>query len=336
MKKIINNPSRFVDDTLDGILLAHPDWLVPAGSNRSLIRKSGVRPGHVGIATGGGSGHLPVFMGYVGEGLAHGVAVGNAFASPSARQMLAVTRAVDAGAGVLHLFGNYQGDSLHFEMASKMAEADGIRVVTVKASDDIASAPAEDWQGRRGVAGIFFAYKLAGARAEEGADLDAVAATARYAVANTRTLGVSLGACTLPEIGHPNFSFADDEMEIGMGIHGEPGLERRSLMRADELAATLVDRILADLPFAAGDEVAVLVNGLGSTPLEELYILYRSVAPLLADRGIKAHRTYVGEYATSLDMVGASVSILKLHAESRRLLDAPASSPFFRQAGAGR
>ncbi|WP_108459732.1 dihydroxyacetone kinase subunit DhaK [Devosia naphthalenivorans] len=336
MKKIINDPARFVDDTIEGILLAHPDWLSPAGNNRSLIRKSGVPKGQVGIATGGGSGHLPVFLGYVGEGLAHGVAVGNAFASPSARQMLAVTRGVNAGAGVLHLFGNYQGDSLHFEMAAEMAESDGIRVVAVKASDDIASAPPAEWQSRRGVAGIFFAYKLAGARAAEGADLDAVAETAHYAVANTRTLGVALDACTLPEIGHPNFSFADDEMEIGMGIHGEPGLERRTLMRAEDLAATLVDRILADLPFANGDEVAVLVNGLGSTPVEELYILYRSVAPLLAERGIAVHRTYIGEYATSLDMVGASVSVLKLDADSRRLLDAPARSPFFQQSGAGR
>lgn len=330
MKKIINDPSRFVDDTVEGILAAHPDWLTPINGNlRTLVRKAGVRAGKVGIATGGGSGHLPVFMGYVGEGLADGVAVGNAFASPSARQMLAVTKAVDAGAGVLHLYGNYQGDTLHFEMAAELARAEGIKVASVRASDDIASAPPEAWDTRRGVAGIFFAYKLAGAKADEGADLEAVAEAARQAVANTRSLGVALGACTLPEVGRPNFSFEDGEMEIGMGIHGEPGLERRSIMSAEDLAKTLVERIIADLPYTAGDEVAVLVNGLGSTPVEELFILYRSVAAMLADKSISVYRTYVGEYATSLDMTGASISLLRLDGESRRLLDRSARSPFF-------
>jgi len=332
MRKIINTPAQFVDDTLEGILAAHPNWLAPLNGNlRTLVRKSGVPAGKVGIATGGGSGHLPLFMGYVGKGLADGVAVGNAFASPSARQMLAVTRAVNSGAGVLHLYGNYQGDTLHFEMAAEQARAEGIEVASVRVSDDIASAPVENWQARRGVAGIFFCYKLAGAKAAEGADLATVAETARQAVANTRSLGVALSACTLPEVGHPNFSIKEGEMEIGMGIHGEPGLQRRAIMPAEDLAATLVERIIADLPFNSGDEVAVLVNGLGATPLEELYILYRSVARNLSERGISVHRTYVGEYATSLDMTGASISLLRLNAERRRLLDHPASSPFFIQ-----
>lgn len=328
MKKIINEPARFVDDMLDGILAAHPSWLRRVdGEPRALVRTGAGTRRKVGIATGGGSGHLPVFMGYVGEGLADGVAIGNVFSSPSTRQMLAVTRSVDAGLGVLHLYGNYQGDTMHFESAAERAEAEGIRVRTVRACDDVASAPRERWTDRRGVAGIFFAYKLAGARAAEGADLDAVTAAAQDAVANTRSMGVALSSCVLPEVGHPNFTIADDEMEIGMGIHGEPGVRRGPLERADRIATQLVDALLEDLPFTRGDRVAVLVNGLGATPPEELYVLYRSVDQLLRERGITVHRCFVGEYATSLEMAGCSLSLLRLDDERTRLLDAPAESP---------
>lgn len=332
MKKIMNDPQRFVDDTIIGILEAHPEWVMPVASDlRALVRVGGPRAGKVAIATGGGSGHLPVFMGYVGEGLADGVAVGNVFASPSARQMLTVTRAIHGGAGVLHLYGNYQGDTFHFETAAEMAIAEGIQVRSVRVCDDVASAPRERWETRRGVAGIFFAYKLAGACAAEGADLDQVARVAADAVSNTRSMGVALGACTVPEIGHPNFSIPDGEMEVGMGLHGEPGIKRASLDGADAIARTLVDAIVSDLPFESGDRVAVLVNGLGATPVEELYILYGAVARLLKERNITVHRCYVGEYATSLEMAGCSLSLLRLNDERTRLLDRNASSPFFSQ-----
>ncbi|MFC0531473.1 dihydroxyacetone kinase subunit DhaK [Phytohabitans kaempferiae] len=334
MQKIINDPEDFVDEVLDGILLAHPGWLRAVEEEpRALVRAAGAIPGKVGIATGGGSGHLPVFLGYVGEGLADGVAVGNVFASPSARQMLAVTRAVDAGAGVLHLYGNYQGDTLHFETAAEQAEAEGIAVRSVRVCDDVASAPAANRSDRRGVAGIVFAYKLAGARAAEGADLDAVTATAADAVANTRSLGVALAPSTVPTAGRPTFTLDAGEMELGMGIHGEPGVRRGPLARADEITADLVDTIVADLPFVAGDRVAVLVNGLGATPLEELYVVYRAVRRRLDGYDITVHRGYVGEYATSLEMAGCSVSLLRLDDERTRLLDAPAYSPLFRQGG---
>ncbi|MHB1417305.1 MAG: dihydroxyacetone kinase subunit DhaK [Chloroflexota bacterium] len=332
MKKIINDPANFVDDTLEGILAAHPDKLRMAGDEkRAIIRTDAPVQGKVAIATGGGSGHLPVFLGYVGRGLADGVAVGNVFASPSTGQMLAVTRAIHAGKGVLYLYGNYQGDTMNFDMAAEMADMDDIRVETVRVADDVASAPPERWQTRRAVAGLFFAYKIAGAKAEEGADLAAVKAAAEDAVANTRSMGVALSPCTVPEAGRPTFTIGEDEMEIGMGIHGEPGVRRGKLQSADKIAEQLTQAVLADLPFRAGDEVGVLVNGLGATPKEELYILYRKVKSLLDEAGVRVYRLYIGEYATSLEMAGASLSLLRLDDERKRLLDAPADSPFFQQ-----
>lgn len=332
MKKILNNPARFVDEMVEGILAAHPAELRSASQdNHSIVRADVPVRGKVAIATGGGSGHLPVFLGYVGKGLADGVAVGNVFSSPSTKQMLAVTKAIHSGKGVLYLYGNYGGDVMNFDMAAEMAEAEDIQVETVLACDDVASAPRVDWKGRRGVAGIFFAYKLAGARAEEGGNLEEVKAAAEKAVANTRTMGVALTPCTVPEAGRPTFSIAEDEMEIGMGIHGEPGVRRGRLESADAIADHLTRTILADLPFHRGDEVAVLVNSLGATPKEELYILYRRVKSILDQEGIKVHRPYLGEFATSLEMAGASISLLRLDAELKKLLDAPASSPFFLQ-----
>ncbi len=332
MKKIINDPTRFVDEMLEGILRAHPSQLRSAGKDgRAILRVDAPIQGKVAIATGGGSGHLPVFLGYVGKGLADGVAVGNVFASPSSGQMLAVTRAIDGGAGVLYLFGNYQGDCMHFGAAAEMAAMEDIPVEMVTACDDVASAPRDQWQTRRGVAGIFFAYKIAGAKAEEGADLQAVKAAAEKAIANTRSMGVALSSCTVPEAGRPTFSIGEDEMEIGMGIHGEPGVRRGKLESADSIATSLTKAIVEDLPFGTGDEVAVLVNGLGATPPEELYLVYRKVWEILHDLGITVHRSYVGEYATSLEMAGCSVSLLRLDEELKRLLDAPAESPFFVQ-----
>lgn len=332
MKKIINDPFAFVDEMLDGILLAHPDKLKAASEDRrAIVRADAPVQGKVAIATGGGSGHLPVFMGYVGEGLADGVSIGNVFSSPSYEQMLEATRAINGGAGVLYLYGNYMGDRMNFDMAAEMAEIEGIQVKTVLAADDVASAPPAEAAKRRGVAGIFFAYKIAGARAEERATLEEVTATAQKVIDNTRSMGVALSPCTLPAAGKPTFTIGEDEMEIGMGIHGEPGVRRGRLESADQITANLINAVVEDLPFKSGDEVAILVNGLGATPKEELYIMYRKADELLKGRGIKIYRPYVGEYATSMEMAGASITLLRLDDELKRLLDAPAESPFFVQ-----
>jgi dihydroxyacetone kinase len=331
VQKIINGADAFVDEMLEGIVLAHPGQLRAAGDPRAIVRGDAPVQGKVGIATGGGSGHLPVFMGYVGEGLADGAAVGNVFASPSADQMLAVTRAIDGGAGVLYIYGNYGGDVMNFDLAVELADAEGIRVETVLGADDVASAPRGEEARRRGIAGIFFLYKVAGSRAAEGATLDEVKAVAERAAAGVRSMGVALSPCTVPSAGRPTFELPAGEMEIGMGIHGEPGIRRGPLEPADAIADQLVAAILQDLPHERGDRVAVLVNGLGATPKEELYILYRRAHRLLDDAGLRVHRVWCGEYATSLEMAGASISLLKLDDELARLVDAPAASPFFVQ-----
>ena len=331
MQKIINNPDTFVEETLEGILLAHPDRLRAADNPRAIVRADAPVQGKVAIATGGGSGHLPVFMGYVGEGLADGAAIGNVFASPSAEEMLAVTQAIHGGAGVLYLYGNYGGDVMNFELAAELAGAEGIEVATVLGADDVASAPKGEEHRRRGIAGIFFLYKVAGARAAEGASLAEVKAVTEKAGANTRTMGVALSPCTIPAAGRPTFELPTGEMEIGMGIHGEPGIRRGPLEPAERIGEQLTDAIVEDLDLRRGDTVAVLVNGLGATPKEELYILYRTAGTRLKEAGVHVHRVWVGEYATSLEMAGASISVMRLDDELKRLVDAPAESPFFVQ-----
>ncbi|MFQ5795742.1 MAG: dihydroxyacetone kinase subunit DhaK [Candidatus Bipolaricaulia bacterium] len=332
MKKLMNAPERFVDEMLEGLLLAHPDQIRSVRSdNRALIRADAPQTGKVGIVTGGGSGHLPVFLGYVGKGLAGGVAVGNVFSSPSSEQILDATRAVHGEAGVLYLYGNYSGDVLNFDMAAELGELEGIETETVLVSDDVASAPRSEWQKRRGVAGLFYAYKVSGACAETGADLDAVVAVARKVVRRTASMGVALTPCTIPTVGKPTFTIGADEMEVGMGIHGEPGVRRGTLEPADQVTEHLVEAIADDLKLKSSDEVSVLVNGLGATPREELYIIYRKVHELLMDREVRIGRRYIGEFATSLEMAGASVSVLKLDNELKELLDRPALSPFFVQ-----
>jgi len=328
VQKIINDPIAFPAEVLEGILIAHPDRLRAAGDPRAIVRADAPVHGKVGIATGGGSGHLPVFLGYVGEGLADGVAVGNVFASPSSDTMLEVTRAISGGAGVLYLYGNYGGDILNFDLAAELAADEGIEVATVLGADDVASAPPERADRRRGIAGIFFLFKVAGAKAAEGAALAEVVATTQKAAAGTRTMGVALSPCTVPAAGKPTFELPAGEMEIGMGIHGEPGVRRGPLETADQIADELLGAILADLPYQSGDEVAVLVNGLGATPKEELYLLYRRAAAVLGERGISIYRQYIGEYATSLEMAGASISLLRLDDELKRLIDAPMDTPF--------
>jgi len=333
VKKILNNPDDFVDEVIEGILKAHSDDLRTVGDDlRELVRKDAPVKNKVAIATGGGSGHLPVFLGYVGKGMLDGVAIGDVFASPSAQQMYNITRAIDGGKGVLYLYGNYGGDCMNFDMAKEMAEMDDIRVETVLVTDDVASAPKGEEGKRRGVAGLVTAYKIAGAKADEGADLDEVVAVTQKALANTRTIGVALSPCTIPSVGKPTFEISDTEMEIGMGIHGEPGIHRGPLKAADEIAETILAAILEDSPCSRGDEVTVLVNGLGATPLEELYIIYRKTARILADKGVKIYRRLIGEFATSMEMAGLSVTLMKLDDELKRLFDRPADTPFFSQA----
>jgi dihydroxyacetone kinase-like protein len=285
----------------------------------------------VAILTGGGSGHIPVFLGYVGKGLADGVAVGNVFSSPSAETMYELTLAANGGAGALYLYGNYSGDVMNFDMAAEMADMEDIRVETVLAADDVASAPREEWQRRRGIAGIMYAYKIAGACAESGADLDTVLRVARKTAERTSSMGVALSPCTVPAAGVPTFELGENEMEIGMGIHGEAGVHRGPLESADEIADRLTHAVVEDQSLQDGDVVSVLVNGLGATPPEELYVLYRRAAQILDGVGVSVHRAYVGEYATSLEMAGASVTVIKLDDELTKYLDAPAQSPFFVQ-----
>lgn len=336
MKKIINTPENYVNEMLEGIYLAHPDYVTYAEGDLRCLVTSNKTEGKVGIATGGGSGHLPLFLGYVGKGMLDGCSVGDVFQSPSAEQMLAVTRHIDSGAGVLYIYGNYNGDIFNFDMAAEMADMEeGIRVESVVAGEDVASpaaAPGEK-NTRRGVAGIFFVYKCAGAAAAAGKDLAEVKRIAKKAVMNVRTMGVALSPCTVPRVGHPGFEIAGDEMEIGMGIHGEPGIRRGKMETADEITEEMLGKILADIPYAAGDEAAVLVNGLGATPLDEQYIVARKVHQILEEKGIKVYRYYVGEYVTSIEMAGLSISLLKVDEELKGYLDASADTPFFKQGG---
>ena len=335
MKKMINAPERVVDEMIDGILKAYPYHFKKVASvargARSLVLANAPIKGKVGIATGGGSGHLPLFLGYLGKGLADGVAIGDVFSSPSAQEMLAVTKAINGDAGVLYLYGNYGGDVMNFDMAAEMAEDEGIHVLTSLGADDVASAPPTEKEVRRGVAGIFYAYKIAGAKAAEMASLDEVKRVADKAGANTRTMGVALSSCTIPAVGKPTFAIGEDQMEIGMGIHGEQGIDRGQLKTADEIANVMLTKVLEDLPFKTNDEVSVLINGLGATAPSELFILYRKVHDMLERLGIKIYKPFIGEYATSMEMKGASISLIRLDSELKSLLDAPCHSPFLLQ-----
>lgn len=331
MKKIINHPDQFVDEVVDALFLAHPDWIKSATADRrALVRADAPKKGHVGIVTGGGSGHLPGFLGYVGKGLCSGVAVGNVFSSPSSEQIFEATKAVDGGAGVLYVYGNYGGDVFNFDLAADLCEAESIETKTVLLTDDVASAPSERASDRRGVAGMAFVFKCAGAAAERGDSLDEVARIAAKANAQCRTMGVGLSPTILPAAGKPTFELPDGEMEIGIGIHGEPGTHRGKLETADAISTRLCEAILNDLKAPKGSRVAVLVNGLGATPLEELYLLFRRAHALISDAGITIARTYVGEYVTSLEMAGASITVMLVDDELESLLAAPASSPFYR------
>jgi phosphoenolpyruvate---glycerone phosphotransferase subunit DhaK len=333
VKKLINDPKNVVEEMIEGYVKAYPDYVKQLPENkRAIVTTRKTREGKVGILIGGGSGHEPAFMGYVGEGMADGVAVGNIFASPSPEPILAVTKAIDKGAGVVYLYGNYAGDVMNFGMAAEMAELDeDICVGTAITTDDVASAPKEEKGKRRGIAGEFFVWKAAGAAADFGYNLDEVVRVAKKANENIRSMGVGLTPCSLPQTGKPSFEIGDDEMEIGLGHHGEPGIEKGPLKPADEVADRLVNEILEDIEIEEGDKVAVLVNGLGSTPYMELFIIFRRVEKLLSERGIKIYRSYVGNYITSLEMGGCSITLMKLDEELEKMIDHPVNTPMFVQ-----
>ena len=311
MKKIINVPENYTDDMLKGIYLANKQVKYVADDLRCYCIDE-KKPGKVAIVTGGGTGHLPLFLGYVGENLLDGCGVGSVFQSPSAEQIYEISKEVEAGSGILYLYGNYTGDIMNFDMAAEMLEMDDIKT-------------------RRGVAGIFFMYKYAGAAAAEMGSLDEVYEAANIAKQNTRTVGFALTPCVIPELGHSNFTLAENEMAFGMGIHGEPGVWNGDIKTAKELAAEAVGEILADMDIAKDDEVAVLINGLGASSIEELYILSGEVSEILLSKGIKIYRTFVGEYATSMEMAGASISVCKLNSEKEKAwLDMEVKTPFIR------
>jgi len=331
VKKIINNGADAVDEMLAGILAAHPNHLKRVeGTARSVVAVDGPRQGKVGLVIGGGSGHEPSFVGFVGRGLADGAAIGNVFASPPPDPVLECAKAVNGGAGVLFMYGNYAGDVMNFDMAAEMAAMEDIEVRTVLTTDDVASAPRDRRADRRGVAGNVFVFKIAGAAADRMMDIDACEAAARKANDRTFTMGVALGPCSLPQTRKPNFELGENEMEIGMGIHGEPGVERGPLKSANEITDQLLDKILPEMNAARGDRVAVLVNGLGATPLMELYIMTARVKERLDGEGLVIHSTLVGNYCSSLDMMGASVTLMHLDDELQSLLDHPCDCAMFR------
>jgi len=331
MRKIINSVENFVDETTEGIALAFAGKVKQLeGDSRVMLSAYPAPDGKVGIVTGGGSGHLPVFLGYVGKGMLDGCAIGNVFASPSAQRMASMIKACDRGNGVLCLYGNYGGDNLNFDMACETVDfEDDIKTRIVRVADDVASSPKGAEDKRRGVAGMIFAFKIAGAAAQNMKTLDEVAEAAEKALANIRTMGVALSPCIVPDVGKPTFAIADDEIEIGMGIHGEPGIEVRKMMTADEIASLLVGKILDDMPVEKGEEVSVMINGLGGTPLEEMFVVYRKVHKLLEEKGIAVYMPHVGEFATSMEMAGLSITIFKLDPELKELLSQEASTPFY-------
>ena len=329
MKKIINDPKDYTDDMLRGIYAAHADRVKYVNDDLRCYCTAKKKQGKVAIITGGGTGHLPLFLGYVGEGLIDGCGVGSVFQSPSSEQIYNISKEVEAGSGILYLYGNYTGDIMNFDMASEMLEMDDIKTLSITGADDVNSNINPDT--RRGVAGIYFMYKAAGAKADQNGTLEEVYAAANLAKQNTRTVGFALTPCIVPEIGHSNFVLEEGEMAMGMGIHGEPGIWNGPIKTAKELAKESLDTILKDMPLKSGDEIALLVNGLGATSLEELYILSGDATEYLKSLGIKVYRTIVGEYATSMEMMGASISICKLDNELKGYIDYPVNTPFIVQ-----
>ncbi len=334
MNRIINDPDRVVEDAIQGYLAAHPELFTTTAHERVLKYPNTPQKGKVGIVTGGGSGHEPAFLGYVGKNMLDAVAIGEIFSSPTAGAFLEAFKVADSGAGVACLYGNYAGDNMNVKMAAKKAAVAGISVKTVVANDDVASAPVTEKEKRRGVAGEIFMWKIGAAAASKGYNLDGVITVAQKAIDHCRSIGVGLTSCTIPAVGKPNFHIEDGTMEIGIGHHGEPGIRVAPLESAADMAKTMLDLVVADVPFVAGDDVAVLVSGLGATPTVELYIYYAEIAKMLAAQGIKVYRPYVGNYFTSLEMMGVTLTLMKLDDELKTLLDVPTHSLGLTQAGA--
>ena len=330
MKKIINDPARVVEEALAGMAAAHPDLIDVHFDPNYITRKGGAAQGKVGVLSGGGSGHEPMHGGFVGRGMLDAACPGAVFTSPTPDQMLDATKAVDGGAGVLHIVKNYTGDVLNFETAAELAQAEGIQVEAVVIDDDVAVKDSLYTAGRRGVGATVLAEKIVGAAAERGDDLAAVAEMCRKVNANARSMGMALTSCTVPHAGKPTFDLAEDEMEIGIGIHGEPGRERMKLEPADAIVDRLLTPVVEDLPFSSGDDTLLLVNGMGGTPLIELYLAYGHAEKVLAERGINVVRRLVGNYITSLEMQGISVTLLKLEGDMLDLWDAPVHTPALR------
>lgn len=324
MKKLMNKPEAYTDDMLKGIYAANPEVTYVNDDLRCYCTARKI-PGKVAIITGGGTGHLPLFLGYVGEGLLDGCGVGGVFQSPSAEQIFEVSKAVEAGAGILYCYGNYTGDIMNFDMAAELCEMEDIETRSIVGADDVNSGAPEV---RRGVAGIFYMYKAAGAKAAKMGTLDEVLAAAQKAKDATRTVGFAFTPCIIPEVGHPNFTLEENEMAMGIGIHGEPGIWNGPVRTSRQIAEESVDIILKDMPIESGSEVSILINGLGATSVEELYIFCGDIIELLKERGISVYRSFVGEYATSMEMAGASVSICKLDGELKEYLDYPVNTPF--------
>ncbi|MCH4021718.1 MAG: dihydroxyacetone kinase subunit DhaK [Erysipelotrichaceae bacterium] len=330
MRKLINKPEDVVTDMLSGMAKANSDKLCWTGPETEVIYRKKKKENKTGIISGGGSGHEPLHAGYVGKGMLDAAVCGNVFASPSPDRIIEGLRKADSGKGVLMVIKNYSGDVMNFQMAGELAEMEGIHTDYVIVKDDVAVEDSDVSTGRRGIAGTVFVHKCAGAAAEEGKSLTEVKAVAEKVIANVRTMGMSLSACTIPANGKPNFEIPEGMCEIGMGIHGEPGIEKRPLGTAAEIAQILVAHILADKDFSGAD-VAVIVNGLGGTPLMELYIVYNEVEKILSRKGIHIYRSFVGNYTTSLEMAGCSISLLKLDDELKHYLDAPADTPAWKE-----
>ncbi|TDT61364.1 dihydroxyacetone kinase subunit DhaK [Fonticella tunisiensis] len=330
MKKLINNPEVVVEEMMQGIVLAYPQYVRKLDCGNVLVRKDAPCVDKVALVSGGGSGHEPAHGGYVGKGMLDAAVAGAVFTSPTPDQVYEAIKAVAGDKGVLLIIKNYTGDVMNFEMAKEMAEMEGIRVESVVVNDDVAVENSTWTTGRRGIAGTVFVHKIAGAAAEAGEDLDKVKEVAEKVIANVRSMGMALTPCIVPAAGKPNFTLGENEMEIGMGIHGEPGTHREELKPADDITTHLMSKILEDMNLSHGDEVAVMVNGLGATPLMELFIVNRKVHELLNESGVKVYKTFVGEFMTSMEMAGCSVSLLKLDDELKALLDAPSDTPGFK------
>ena len=326
MQRIINNPDDIVDEMLVGFLKAHSNIVEKSDLNPRVIKAKNISEGKVGVITGGGSGHKPAFIGYCGKNLCDAVAVGEICSSPTAVAFLDAAKEADQGIGVACLYGNYSGDNMNVKISVKMAKKAGITVKTVVANDDVASAPKDQKEKRRGVAGEVLMWKVGGAKAALGGDLDEVIAAAQKAIDNTRSVGIGLSPCTLPAVGHPNFEIKDGTMEVGIGHHGEPGIYVTELETAAQMAKRMTDVVLPDYPFEDGDEVVVLVSGLGATPVMELYVLYNEIDKILEEKGIKTYKAYVGNYFTSLEMMGATLTVMKLDDELKELIDLPVES----------